>query len=141
MRKEIITNKNSIYFLNQDVKIKEKIQKIVDYLLNNLVGFRKFKNIPVNINLENTRNKNKWKLVYIQKKYNNFNVIVNKTKLAINIMIFNNNNLIEYKILNRLSNKILKNSHQRYVGSKADYYEVQQLLFEDISNIILDNFK
>ncbi len=130
-----LIDKDLIYFLKKETRKKEKVQEIVESILFNIVWFRNLKNIPVNKYLENVRKEYQWKLYKKKVQYKNFDYIFNKTKLAINIIIFNKNTLFEYKILNRLSYKILTNSNQRYIGSKADYYNVEQLLFEDISKI------
>lgn len=130
-----LIDKDLIYFLKKETRKKEKVQEIVESILFNIVWFRNLKNIPVNKYLENVRKEYQWKLYKKKVQYKNFDYIFNKTKLAINIIIFNKNTLFEYKILNKLSDKILTNSNQRYVGSKADYYNVEQLLFEDISKI------
>ena len=130
-----LIDKDLIYFLKKETRKKQKIQEIVESILFNIVWFRNLKNIPVNKYLENVRKEYQWKLYKKKVQYKNFDYIFNKTKLAINIIIFNKNTLFEYKILNKLSDKILTNSNQRYVGSKADYYNVEQLLFEDISKI------
>jgi len=133
---EIITDKDLIYFLNKSDKQKEEIQKIVDSLLFKLVWFRKFKNIPINDYLDNVRKEYQWKKFKKEYEYWKFRIIFNKTKLSITILIYNKKNLIEYEILNKLSNNILTNQNQRHIGSKADYYNVLNLLFQDISFFI-----